>query len=96
MIFVIFYPFFVSTKIKWPLHKHIGYWLKWAFFTPYGCMHKHKMNCQLQKKFILAIVSLPFTINVANLRISSFVPSFKILSPYGACVVLLIGFGKTM
>jgi hypothetical protein len=42
------------------------------------------------------IVSLPFTINVINITIPSFVPWFKILSQYGAGIVLLLGFGKAM
>jgi hypothetical protein len=42
------------------------------------------------------MVSLPFTINVTNLTIPSFVPWFKILSQYGASIVLLLGFGKAM
>jgi hypothetical protein len=35
-------------------------------------------------------------INVTNLTISSFVPWFKILSQYGAGIVLLLGFGRVM
>ncbi len=42
------------------------------------------------------IVSLLFTINVITSTIPSFVPWFRILSQYGARIVLLIGFGKAM
>ncbi len=42
------------------------------------------------------IVSLPFTINVINLTILSFVPWFRILSQYGVGIVLIIGFGKAI
>jgi hypothetical protein len=42
------------------------------------------------------IISLPFTINVTNLTIPSFVSWFKILSQNGASIVLLLGFGKAM
>jgi hypothetical protein len=45
---------------------------------------------------ILLIVSLPFTINVTNSTIPSFVPWFRILSQYGVGIVLLLGFGKAM
>ncbi len=40
------------------------------------------------------IFSLPFTINVTNLSIPSFVSWFRILSQYGAGIVFLLGFGK--
>jgi uncharacterized membrane protein len=50
-------------------------------------------NCNT---FIVVIVSLPFTINVINLTIPSFVPWFRILSQFGAGIVLLIGFGRAM
>jgi uncharacterized membrane protein len=42
------------------------------------------------------ITSLPFTINVINSTIPSFVPWFKILSQYGASIVLLLSFGKVV
>jgi hypothetical protein len=42
------------------------------------------------------VVSLPFTINVTNLIIPSFVPLFRILSQYSASIVLLIGFAIAM
>jgi hypothetical protein len=45
---------------------------------------------------ILVTISLPFTIDVTNLTIASFVSWFKILSQYGACIVLFIGFGRAM
>jgi hypothetical protein len=45
---------------------------------------------------ILMIVSLPFTINVTNLTIPLFIPWFRILSQYGASIVLLLGFNKAM
>jgi len=45
---------------------------------------------------ILMIISLPFTINVTNLTISSFVSWFKLYSQYGASIVFLLSFGKTM
>jgi hypothetical protein len=50
-------------------------------------------NCNM---FILVIISLPFTINVTNLTIPSFVPWFKILSQYGIGIILFIGFGEAM
>jgi hypothetical protein len=50
-------------------------------------------NCNT---FILVIVSLPFTINVINLIIPSFIPWFMILSQYGVSIVLLIGFARAM
>jgi len=40
------------------------------------------------------IVSLPFTINVTNIIIPSFVSWFRILSQYGVGIVFLLGFGK--
>jgi hypothetical protein len=43
-------------------------------------------NCNT---LILMIVSLPFTINVTNLTILSFVSWFKILLEYGASIVFL-------
>jgi hypothetical protein len=46
-------------------------------------------NCNT---FILVIVSLPFTINVINLTIPSFIPWFRILSQYGVGIVLLLHF----
>ncbi len=42
------------------------------------------------------IISLPFTINVIDLIILSFVPWFKMLSQCRASIVLLLGFGKAM
>jgi hypothetical protein len=46
--------------------------------------------------FILMIVSLPFTINVINLTIPSFVSWFRILSQYGANIVFFLSFGRAM
>jgi hypothetical protein len=43
---------------------------------------------------ILMIVSLPFTMNVTNLTITSFVSWFRILSQYGANIIFLLGFAK--
>jgi len=42
------------------------------------------------------IVSLPFTINVTNMTIPSFVSWFNILSQYGASIEFLLGFGRAM
>ncbi len=50
-------------------------------------------NCDT---FNLMTISLPFTINVTNLTIPSFVPWFKILSQYGVNIILLLGSGKAM
>jgi hypothetical protein len=46
--------------------------------------------------FILMIGSLPFTINVTNLTIPSFVSWFRILSQYGEGITFLLGFGRAM
>jgi hypothetical protein len=46
--------------------------------------------------FILVIVSLPFTIDVTNLTILSFVPWFRILSHYGVGIVLFLRFANAM
>ncbi len=45
---------------------------------------------------IWMITSFPFTINVINSTIPSFVPWFKILSQYGVKIILLLSFGKAM
>ncbi len=50
-------------------------------------------NCY---NFILMIISLPFTINLINLTIPSFIPWFRILSQYGIGIVLLLGFATAM
>ncbi len=42
------------------------------------------------------IVSLPYTINLTNLTIPSFVSWFKILSQYGVGIVFFLGFGRAM
>jgi hypothetical protein len=52
-----------------------------------------KWNCNM---FILVIISLPFTIDVTNLTISSFVSWFRILSQYVKSIVFLLGFGRAM
>jgi len=52
-----------------------------------------KCNCNT---LVLMIFSLPFTINVTNLIIPSFVSWFRILSQYGMGIIFVLSFGKVM
>jgi hypothetical protein len=69
----------------------LQYWPHWWYKVYFNKVLKCNYNT-----LILKIISLPFTINVTNLTISSFVPWFRILSQYGVGIVFLLDFSRIM
>jgi hypothetical protein len=80
-----------QCKIVGMYMRVLQYWPHWWFKVYFNKVLMCNYNT-----FILMIVSLPFTINVINLIIPSFVPWFRISSQYGVSIVFLLGFVRVM